>query len=188
MYAVLGEDASDTESLKHIIRKLANNASLSIKTKDFDGCGDLLNRGHRILKLFSDNGCERFVICYDCNGHDPTERRQEAERRVIRASGIQTDHVIVVPVQELEAWIIADNAAVQAVVRSWQVTDITSPERIRDPKEYLKKMSRGPNMKPRYDPANHNPDIAKDLDLDKVAQKCPSFRPLVAFIKSKKAS
>lgn len=184
MFAILGEDSSDTESLKHIIRTLSNNNSLQVKTKGFDGCGDLLNRGHRIMRLFSQQGCKKFVICYDADGPDPSIRHREATTRIVSASKVNAPHVILIPVQELEAWILADNAAMSAVVRSWEEKEVQSPESIPSPKEYLQKMSRGENKKPRYDPANHNPTIVKKLDLDKVARKCPSFRPLVAFIRN----
>ena len=49
-------------------------------------------------------------------------------------------------------------------------------------KEHLERMSRMDGTRPRYAHAVHNPKIAKHLDLEKVREKCPSFRPLFSFV------
>ena len=182
MICIFGEDESDTLALKHIIRKLRNDQSIPIKTKNFNSCGDMLSTGHRIMKLYHDEGCTSFVISYDSDGQKPIERQKEAYNRIVKASGLNVPSVILVPVEEIEAWILADNKAVQSVIKTWQPVEILHPETVSDPKEHLESITRGANRKARYYHASHNPIVAQHLDLSIVHKKCPSFRPLKDFI------
>ncbi len=54
MYGVIGEAGSDAATLIVLIRRLANNSSLRFLAKDFDGGGEILNRGAAQLRTFSD--------------------------------------------------------------------------------------------------------------------------------------
>jgi hypothetical protein len=183
MYAILSEDKADTDSLKCLVRRISGIDNLPVKTWGFDGCGDLLKRADKFVRLFSREGCNKFIICCDCDGSDPSDRSLTILSK-FRASGVDHPHLILIPVHELEAWILADNAAMKNVIKSWVSKEFSSPEKMPDPKGILVKMSRGENRKPRYDPVNHNPKIAVYLDLDKVESKCPSFVPLVDFVRS----
>ncbi len=88
-----------------------------------------------------------------------------------------------IPVQELEAWILADIESVANVIPSWRLKPIDNPERIPSPKERLEKLSCGENKKQRYYHATHNEMVAPHLDLATREKKCPSFRPLAAFVR-----
>ena len=57
--------------------------------------------------------------------------------------------VIIIPVQELEAWILADAQAVTKVSPG-QPDDVQNPEAVVKPKEYLQRASRQANSRPRY--------------------------------------
>jgi hypothetical protein len=88
-----------------------------------------------------------------------------------------------VPVQEIEAWILADiHQAVPQVIPSWKPDEVSNPERIDSPKEHLAHLSRGSNKKPRYVYTIHNSQVARYLDFSTVHRKCKSFRPLQQFI------
>ena len=184
MYGVIGEDPSDVETLRVLIRRLANNEKLPVLTKGYSGCGEMLRKGASQLKLFSDKGVARFVVCYDADRSDPKARECEARRKIwdrAVADGIHGKCCIVVPVQELEAWILADLSSVSRVITSWAPKDVTSPELINDPKEHLEHLSKQ-HQKPKYIHAVHNQRIACHLDLKKVAEKCSSFVPLMKFV------
>jgi len=179
LYGIIGEDQSDVETLCVLIKRIADDSSITIKRKGYDGCGQLLTKGARQLQLFHGLGvCKRFVVCYDSDRASPAKRRQELIDRVIGPSGLQGPFCALVPVQEIEAWILADLAAVTKIIKGWTPTKVIHhPETIADPKELLEKMSRE-FQKPRYAHAVHNPRIALHLDLEQVLQKCPSFEPL----------
>ena len=181
MYGVIGEDKSDTESLKTLIRRITGNNSLVVKTKGYSGCGQMLRKGARQLLLFSDMGLTRFIVCYDADGPEPSERYDEALAKIVKPSKLE-DCCITIPVQELEAWILADLAAVTNIFTSWKPQSHSNPESVKDPKEHIERLSRSANGKPRYSHATHNPRVAKYLDLEVVYEKCASFRPLYDFV------
>lgn len=186
MYGVIGEDPSDVETLKVLIRRLANNERVRVFTKGYAGCGEMLRKGASQLKLFSEKGAVRFIVCYDADRARPEDRELEARRKIWNKAvdaGVGGNCCIVVPVQELETWILADLSSVSKVIRSWAPQDVASPELINDPKEYLERLSRQ-HQKPRYIHALHNQKIALYLDLEKVAMKCRSFAPLSEFVKN----
>ena len=103
-------------------------------------------------------------------------------REIVRPSGLDEHCCVVIPVQELEAWILADLASASNVFKSWKPKPINNPETISDPKEHLIKLSLAENNKPRYSHALHNERLAKYIDLKTVAMKCPSFRTLEKFV------
>ncbi|HEY7426555.1 MAG TPA: DUF4276 family protein [Gemmataceae bacterium] len=183
MYGLIAEDPSDIETLKVLIRRLLRNSTLRIEGKGYDGCGEMLRKGASQLRLLADLGCSRFIVCYDSDGDPPAERRREAIAKIIKPSGLKTTSCLVlVPVQEIEAFILADIQAVTQIIPSWKPEPILNPEQIRSPKEHLEKLSRDSKQRPRYAHATHNPQAAKYLDLEQVRQKCPSFRALIKFV------
>ncbi|MCY2953486.1 MAG: DUF4276 family protein [Planctomycetota bacterium] len=187
MYGVLGEDKSDVDTLKAIIRKIAGNESISICGHGFDSASQMLKRGESVIRLLADLGCRWFIIAYDADGSDPHARWQDVYSRVVKPAGIES-YCIVIPVQELEAWILADIEAVTKVFTGWCPTPIEYPEHIPKPKELLEKLSRDSKHRPRYSHATHNHRVAKYLDLEKVQQKCASIRPLINFVRGAKAA
>lgn len=182
MYALIGEDKSDADTIKVLIKRLANNERMTIKTKGYSGCGEMLRKGARDLKLFESLGCTHFVVSYDADNHDPQARKDEVIQKVVKPSGINNHVCVVIPVQELEAWLLADIEAASAIFKGWQPKPVKNPELISEPKEYLEKLSRQSNKKPRYVHAIHNEKMAWKVDLDKVQQKCKSFHPLMAMV------
>ncbi len=184
VFGVIAEDPTDIEILQVLIRRLSNNSSLRIKGKGYGGCGEMLQKGAKQLQLFADFGCKRFVVCYDADGPNAKSRQQEAMEKIISPSKLPApDCLALVPVQEIEAWILADlDQAVPHVIPSWKPAPISGPESISSPKEHLTQLSRGSNKKPRYAYTIHNPQVARYLNLQTVSRKCPSFRPLEQFV------
>lgn len=183
MYAVLGEHRSDAETLKVLIRKIARKPHLNVKIKGYEGGGELKRKGAKQITLFAQlYGCSRFVVCHDADGPNPTKKRQEIEELVTGPSGQQASCCIVIPVQELEAWVLADIGAVTHIFTGWKPKPIKNPEAIASPKEYLEKLSSDGASRPRYSHAVHNPRVAAHLDIQRLRRNCPSFMPLVDFV------
>lgn len=182
MYGILGEDSSDVATLKVLVRRLADDESLPIKGIYYGGCARMLSKGARQLRLFQNLGYTHFIICHDADGSDPEPNREQVRTRIIKPSGIRTDFCIVVPVQELEAWILADIECATNIFSSWKPNAIRNPESIPSPKEHLEKLSRTSRHRPRYIHTIHNEQMAKHLDLNKISRKCPAFRELEKFI------
>ena len=183
-YAVLGEDRSDADTLRVLIRRIAGNPSLSVKAKGYDGCGQLLCKGQRDLDEFLNDGYDRFVVAYDADREDPAMRLAQTRSMVNRSRVAYEACCVVVPVEELEAWLLADVAAVSARWPDWRPNPIANPERVPAPKEHLEKLSRNSERRPRYSHAVHNPWFASEVDLGLVEKKCPSFRVLADFVRA----
>jgi len=194
VYAVLGEDDSDVDTLKVLIRRLAMEPNLPIKKKGYGSCGEMLNKGAKHLKLFKEEGCTRLIVCYDSDGQDKQERFNEALEKVIRPAGIppyitgmslcgmEACCCIVIPVQEIESWILADIQSVSKVFSGWRPAPIRqNPETIESPKEFLEKLSRQ-GVRPRYSHAAHNKVVAEHINLGLVRNRCESFGALVDFV------
>jgi hypothetical protein len=105
---------------------------------------------------------------------------------VIKKANLPVDAcVAVVPVQELEAWILADLDAVLRLIPSWHPPPhpIPHPETVPSPKEHLRRISRNrATKKDRYVDTWHNPRVAPFLRIDVLAAKCPSFVPFLEFV------
>jgi hypothetical protein len=185
MYAIIGEDNSDVEMLNALIRRMANAPHLSVKRKGYKGCAEMLEKGWRQIKAFSLLGCTHFIICYDSDREDPEVRRQAIVEKIIKPSGVDGTFCALVPIQEIEAWILADLPAIAKIITSWRVPrEIKHPERIVDPKEHLETLCRKANAKPLYVHAVHNSKVACHLDLEIVRSKCPSSVALFELMKT----
>lgn len=183
VYGIIAEDKSDVDMLKVIIKRLANSKAIKIRGKGYNGCGEMLRKGAAHLNSFKALGCKRFVICYDADRASPSERYDEAVLKIVNLFGNNGQCCVVVPVQEIEAWILADIKAVTFVIPSWvPKKHFDNPESINDPKEILEKLSRNSKKRPRYSHAIHNFRVAEHLDLTVVKSKCKSFSPLVRLV------
>lgn len=184
MLGVLAEDKSDVASIIALLRRLLPRPNIHIQPKAFGGGAELVRKGARILELMKSCGCNGFVICHDADGPDPEAKRQEVHRCVVRPA--QADHgaCVLIPVQEIEAWVLADTSAISAVIPTLKLKPINSPEQVRDPKERLRNLSRKRGAKPLYVPAIHNAKVLARADLEVLSSRCPSFRPLAGFARA----
>jgi hypothetical protein len=106
----------------------------------------MLRKGAEQIKLFVNLGMKRFIIAHDCDKDDPNTRHEAVMREMIRPSGIDRDYCVLVPTQEIEAWIIADIEAVSKVFSSWKPKpEKKSPETIENPKEHLERLRASKN-------------------------------------------
>ena len=134
MYGILGENESDVGTLKVLVRRLARDESLPVKVKGFGGAGEMLRKGAKYLRLFNSlHRCVRFIVCHDADGLDPNPKARLVTERIVKPSGVGEGCCVVVPVQELEAWILADIECATNIFSSWKPLAIGNPERIANP-------------------------------------------------------
>ncbi len=174
--------------LRTIIERLGTTAKgvPRVKEKGYNGCGELMKHGARDLKAFAKMNYARFVVCFDADLGCPRLKRTEIIEKIIKPSKLSLPICVLVPVQEIEAWILADVGALGKLFPTWRgrLNPIASPELIRDPKEHLRRLVLDKEKRPKYDHATHNASIARHLDLEEVKRKCPSFSPLAALIEA----
>lgn len=192
MYGIIAEDKSDIECLKVLIKRLKNNNSLSIKGMGYGGCARMLIKGANQLNIYHKAGVTHFVICYDKDRATKKNRYNEVVDRVVKPSGIHKSNnkiCILIPTEEMEAWILADIEAVTKIIPSWKPSErFSSPELVESPKEKLEKLSRIKSSKPLYVHATHNQQVFEHIDLETVKSKCPSFAELYKFVKNDTAN
>ena len=185
VFVILAEDHSDAETLDVLVRRIRGAGVNRVHRRGFGGCGELCRKAGAHIELFSKQGATHFIICHDSDGNDPVEIRNKVRSRV----GAKIDlkrviHEIIVPVEELEAWIIADESAINKAIPRLSIKETLHPETIKNPKEWLIKQSRDSRSRPLYAPATFNCQVAKHIDIAKVERKCPSFHELTMFVRS----
>jgi hypothetical protein len=181
MFAVLAEDHSDVDSLVILVKRLSGMANAKIHKKGFSGCGELCRKAASHIANFADKGATRFIVCHDSDGNDPQDVRKKVLTSLAKIT-LPASYLIAVPIEELEAWIIADEEAIRKAIPSLTIKPVARPEQVQSPKEWLVNESRRGRSKPLYVPTIHNAKVAEHLDLKKVESKCPSFRELVTFV------
>jgi hypothetical protein len=171
--------------LAEIIRRLRADPRTPIRGKGYSGAGELLKKGANQLRAYIEQGCSHFVVCYDADGPDPSLHQAEVQTRIVGPARVEDRCCIVIPVQEIEAWILADVEAASKIFTSWRPKPVENPENIPSPKEYLEKLCRADKNSRRYSHAMDNQRLAHHIDLNKVSKKCKSFRSLEAFARSR---
>lgn len=183
MFAVLAEDRSDTDALVVLVKRISGNMHCHVARKGFSGCGELCRKAGSHIADFASQGATHFIICHDSDGKDPKEIREKVRVGIKAKIDLGCyEHKIIVPVQELEAWLIADDEAISKVIPTLSIGVVKQPENIDSPKEWLIRASQRGRSRPLYFPSLFNHQVAQCLDIAKVENKCGSFRELTTFI------
>jgi hypothetical protein len=176
------EDESDFDVLKEVIPKI-NSRINSLKKVVAHGSGRIIGKANSWSNNLRDKGCTCLIVVRDCDNESLSALR---ERLDIAYRGAPfTKKVLVVAVQEIESWLLADLRAVHKVFGRGGVIpkSIPSPENVQNPKEHLKNII---HRKYAFTYLNtvDNRKIAKELDVSILKSKCPSFEILYDFIES----
>ena len=175
--------------IKAIIRKVANNDKLPVKGGGCGNCNLVISNGARELGALVRLGMTSFIVCHDADTSDVSTISRIEENimlKVIKPSGIIEHTSILVPIHEIESWVLADMNAVAQLFPSWKPKPklITSPESIPKPCEYLESLSKinGAKKDQLYFHATDNKRVVQYLNFELVKKKCPSFEKLTDFV------
>jgi hypothetical protein len=179
---VIAEDDTDFEVIQVLAGRISGN--IRVRRRVAQGGSNIRRKAAVWMRQLAEEGCRRLVILHDLD-RNPANNALNDEarlRQVLTAipvpPGVQ--RVVCIPVEEIEAWFWSDPVTVREVGRGSGVAS-PSPHLIRKPKEALVRLSQTAGGKPRYS-TNVNPDLAKMLDLDLCARRCPSFQMLRSFL------
>lgn len=181
-YGLIAEDASDILVIKKLAKKVSGK---NISAAHFvgKGCGPIKKKAPGWCKAFQSKGCTQILLVHDRDRHDAEKLRRELE--VVLDAVPQARKLVVVPTEELEAWLLSDHYAIKTALNLKKpIKEEHHPERINSPKEHLGaavwKIS---EKKVNYINAVHNPIIAEHIDVARITKKCPSFEPFAQFFK-----
>jgi Domain of unknown function (DUF4276) len=132
-------------------------------------------------------GCNAFIIIHDLDRNPENNSLNDESKlraKLESSSSVVTNKYICIPIEEMEAWFWSDPEVIKYIGKG-KGSAKSSPHMISQPKEKLIELSKGENRKPRYS-TNMNVELAEMFDLEICADRCSSFKDLVAFLKSLK--
>lgn len=177
---LIAEDMSDIDVIKKLARKLTGK---SVATSHFvgKGCGPLKRKTPGWCKNFQLKGCTRVLMVHDLDRNDLATLRNTLREVLAKSSNL--DQAVVVPVEELEAWLLSDMDAIASAMNlRKKPKSVNHPEAIKSPKEYIRDcVWRTSNKKIQYVNSVHNGIIAELIDVAAIRKKCPSFRVFADF-------
>jgi hypothetical protein len=177
---VIAEDHSDIAVVKALIGKITNKP-FSVKGTAGGGCGKIVGKCRVWAQTLHDQGCRYLFIVHDLDTRVLNKLRAQLVS-ALRPSPIGL-HLIVIPVREIEAWLLSDHVAItKAMKLKDALKQIANPESILRPKEYLADLVYTKSRKQRrYVNALDNEKIA-ELCAAINLKRCASFVPFCDFV------
>ncbi|MGN6245738.1 MAG: hypothetical protein ACTHQ3_18975 [Motilibacteraceae bacterium] len=186
-FAFLREGTSDDGLLPHLRELIVRAGASATIGSSRDYRGSMEDRLRQVLD--EGTNVDLVFVHRDADGSSPSPRRDEV-RRAAQAVGL-TAVVSVVPVQELEAWLLVDEAAIRGVVGKPSGRDqlslptIRAIEQTASPKEILKRAcltasettGRRREREKREFPQRRR-NLLERLDIDGPVRSLPSWRQL----------
>lgn len=178
---IIAEEDNDLEVLYELTCKLINRRAFSFKRNFIaHGCGTLRNKCMVWAKNLLRRGCSYLVVMHDLDTFSEVSLCNELTSYVNKA-GFQA-YIIMIPVHEIEAWLLVDASALKRVFSMSKLPKIPHlPEDILEPKEKLENII-WKYSKKRYVNTIHNKHIAKELNINLLNRKCNSFGRYPRFI------
>lgn len=177
---LIAEDQSDVDVIRTLAEKIAPRG-FRIKRFLGYGCGRIHAKCRSWAEHLHRQGCTLLILITDLD-------LQKLEDLLATLSGALNPcpiqrYIIVIPVREIEAWLLADHEAItRALSLRKPVGKQSNPETILNPKERLRDIIRErSNGRISYLNTVHNVKIAKHVHIEKL-NRCSSFIPFKNFI------
>jgi len=179
---IIAEDQSDVDVITLLLAKYIEKNQFSVKKFIGNGCGKLRSKCGSWTKNLIESGCHHVILFHDLDRYDEKILRATLEAKV--PSKDFPTSFIVIPTEELEAWLLTDEGAIQkAFSLSKTPKRIEDCERVASPKEKIGQIVWQIDKK-RYLNTVHNKKIAEHIKLDQI-RRCKSFATLDSHILSK---
>jgi len=177
---VLAEDDSDIAVLTHVLRKISPSKRFGTNKFVSRGCGKLQNKCRSWATVLAFRGCAVLIVLNDADGRD-SSALQAAIQAALCPSPINPC-IIVIPVEEIEAWLLSDPRALKTTFNLQRLPNCpANPEKIRHPKEYPRDLVwKASDKSKRYVNTVHNGRIAQHVSVSSL-KKCRAYLPLQRF-------
>lgn len=176
---MIAEEQNDIDVLYAFTCKLISESSFSFSKFIGHGCGKLRRKCRAWSHVLFQRGCSHLVVIHDLDTNDEGCLRQELEDSIEGINFI--DRVILIPVYEIEAWLLSDPLAIKDTFSMSKLPRISKhPETIRNPKEYLRDIV-WKYCKKYYINTIHNKKIAEEIRIERLSVCC-SFAAYPEFL------
>ena len=162
-------------SAESFVKVIAVRLRVRIDTVDARGKGNLNRELDNYVDLHPN--CKKIIVLVDSHCcPDPSV----VQSQFATSSNDPRVHVCVV-VHALESWLLADSQALARRLRATRLRTRSNPESFCQPEEELERLFRihGKIYIKRRDPSL----IAKDLRINVVTRRCPSFRRFIDMLR-----
>jgi len=178
---VIAEDSSDIAVVNELIRKLKSPNCFCIRHFVGNGCGKLRNKCKAWANQLRLNGCTVLLFIHDLDRHKLAKLRADLTAALVPCP--IEKHVIIIPIEEIEAWLMCDAGALKKVFGLKKLPNLpNNPESIKSPKEQLESLVwRHSDKTRRYINTVHNPVIAKHSNIASL-RKCAAFHAFENFV------
>lgn len=178
---VIAEELNDVEVLYELTCKLVPENSFSFSKFVGHGSGTLRRKCRAWARNLVERGCTHLVVLHDLDRCDEASLRDELLATI--ADLPFRGSVILIPVEEIEAWLLSDAEALQSTFHMRRRPRIpASPERVPSPKEYIRVLV-WKSCRKRYVHTIHNRRVARELRVERLVV-CPSFNPYPPFVEA----
>ena len=129
----IAEDRSDIDVLECLIRKVRPNRQFKVKPFLGHGCGKIRSKCHAWASALASKGCRLLIVLHDL------DKANEGQLRNLLTKALKPcpipRHVIVIPIREIEAWLLSDSRAIDVALKlQKRIRRISNPENDPDPK------------------------------------------------------
>jgi hypothetical protein len=178
---VIAEDSSDSSVVQILIRKYRRPRPSKCIPINARGAGRIRSKCNSWAKNLRERGCTRLILIRDSDQNNPQQLYDDLSA-ALAPSPIAL-HVIVIPVREIEAWLLADHAAIRNAMKIRGGTKrVANPEALARPKEHLRDcIYKWSGKTIRYVNTIDNTKIAAAASVNEL-KRCPSFRVFDSFV------
>jgi hypothetical protein len=183
---IIAEDDSDVICLKILIQRIIPSQNICVKKFVGKGCGKIKRKCNAWANQLSLRGCKVLFVVHDLDFNNINDLRLSLKKS-LEPSPIKK-HLICVPIQEMEAWLLSDPEAIKLSLNLSKAPNVKGrPEEINSPKEYLGEIiAKASNNEKIYINTKHNEKIVCNISIDKIQANCPSFKILYDFVEELK--
>lgn len=178
---IIAEDQSDLEVL-HVLATKISRRQFSVSHFLGRGCGTIRRKARPWCENLASKGCTHIAVVHDKDRSDAQVLRATLEALLPRTAHVKTS--IIIPTEEIEAWLLSDTAAISRVLHLQKaLPSVNHPERLVSPKEHLVSLVRKCSAKRKvYLTTVHNRIVAREMSIETATRKCPSFCDFQNFV------